>query len=365
MDINQFYSIIGINKYENKIIKYLIFINLIFILGIFIPVFYSFYSFIFINTTIYEFVKILIGLQDLISLYILHKSKVQNYIINYFDQDITQTTRNYYNLSLLYGTIISLLLSIIFTILAYYNRNIDIITDSINNKNHINCFITFFYIFYSSQIKYFVLINFLFIFYTITIYLKDYTDDLNDTEYNISIICQQFLEIRHKYNITIEQFNSLFSTFIIFNFIIAYFSIYLIYDGNYELSLIRSLIYFVVSTSIFHLILHRIGESIKNLKITIDNNRFIRMFLDRNQIHEINYDFENINEIPINQLCMRNHMIEVENGNSIDWIIINYTINQEWNTFDILSFDWSNYSIIFRFISFIIILWIGNHVSFE
>jgi len=126
---------------------------------------------------------------------------------------------------------------------------------------------------------------------------------------------------------------------------------------------ITSSIYFILSILCFHIILSRINTSINGIINTIDNNKYLRLFLERHkETYSLNIELDELNNYNPNQLHFKNYLLEIENGDSIDWLILNNITSQKWRSFEILGYEWNNNNIIFRLLSLIILLWVGKDI---
>ena len=76
----------------------------------------------------------------------------------------------------------------------------------------------------------------------------------------------------------------------------------------------------------------------------------------------MNIELDDLNNYNSNQLHFKNYLLEIENGDSIDWLILNNITAQKWAPFEILGYEWNNNNIIFRLLSLIILLWVGKDI---
>ncbi len=361
MNINNYLSLIGINTFENKY-KYLIYLNSLLLLLSYSPLYYGIYK-IFVLKSIEQILKCSTMINDLVLYYFLSKKKCIGYINHFVNDDINPVKRDkviypFLKIILLF----SLLSSILFTtIISYYNINFSIIND-LTNIFTIKILITFFYIFYSIQIQLFNIFIFFSIFIGLSNSLEEYKNLLKNNNYSIPDICQQFLEIRHKYGIAVKNLNYVLSTNITFNFFPFCILIIKLFDNlPIDTLYIKTSIYFLLSILTFHIVLSHINNSIDGIRNTIDSNRYLRQFLDRKkENYSININLNDLNGINDNKINFKNYLLELENGESIDWLIINNITSQKWKSFEILGYDWNNNNIIAKISSLIVLMLFGK-----
>ena len=135
-------------------------------------------------------------------------------------------------------------------------------------------------------------------------------------------------------------------------------------NNNYvDLLTIRSSIYFFISVIPFHFIITNISDNIDGIKSIIDNNRYIRLFLERKkETYNLNMELSELDSYNTNELNFKNYLLEIENGDSIDWMILNNVINQKWKSFEVFGFQISNNDIILKLASLLILLLIGKSI---
>lgn len=362
---NFFLSLIGINhNYESNLS--FILVNFSFILFIIsnIPFIYGIYNIFTIKTTD-QILQCLLTSNDII-LYLSYKfsKKKLKFIKSFYDDEINPNIKNkFFYFAVVISIIISLALSILYSILSLNNYNFTLI-EHLYTNNILKFVATFLYVFYSSLIRLYSVIIFLVIFYTLSIYIKDCENIITRENFSIPTICQQFIEIRHKYGEAVNNLNIILSTNIICNFISVYLMIIKISKNEYvDLLTIRSFIYFLISIIPFHFIISNISDNIDGIKSLIDNNRYIRLFLERKKdTYSLNIELSELNSYNSNQLNFKNYLLEIENGDSIDWMILNNVTNQNWKSFEILGFQVNNNDIILKILSLLLFLWIGKSI---
>lgn len=362
---NIFLALIGINSnYKNK--YSIIAINISFLIFIFscLPFFYGIYN-IFKIKTIEQILQCILMLNDILLYGNLKFSKDKIIYINkFYDEEINPKVKNIY---LYYCFISSFILSIglciFYSIMSLYNYNF-ILIEQLYSNNILKFIATFSYVFYSSQIRLYSIIIFFVIFYTLSIYVRDCQTIINRENFSIPTICQQFIEIRHKYGASVKNLNIILSSNISCNFISVYLMIINLANSNsIDMLTIRSSIYFFLSIIAFHFIITNIYDNIDEIKSIIDNNRYIRLFLERKkETYNLNIELSELNNYNINELNFKNYLLEIENGDSIDWMILNNVTNQKWKSFEVFGFELNNNDIIIKLLSLLILLLIGKSI---
>lgn len=359
-----FLGIIGINSnYENPYITLLINFSFFIFLLVNIPLAYGIYN-IFILKTVEQTLQCLMSCNDIIILLNFKLSNKSLFIENFYHEDINPNIKDkIINPVLVICFILSFILSIVYSVLSGYNYNF-LLIDQLTQNNYLKYLITFFYTFYSSCIRLYCCVIFFSVFFTIKTYLNDCKDIILKEEFNIITICEHFLEIKHKYSKAVNKLNFILSTNIICNFLSVHFLIIKVFENEYlDLLTVRSSIYFLISVLTFHFILADISNNTDSIKSLIDNNKYIRLFLSRKkESYQLNIELSELNSYNPNQLNLKNYLLGIENGDSIDWMILNNIINQNWKPFEILGFEISNKDIVFKLFSLLVLLWIGNEI---
>ena len=172
---------------------------------------------------------------------------------------------------------------------------------------------------------------------------------LNNKVYNrcdmkqLSFICKQVTRMRHELHISIKYMESMFST----STIIGAVALGYIFEtrGKYSISEIPlvSIIIFVFSQIVFFYIVYRVSNQKEELHKLINSPRIVKLFLSRLNKQEFdlynnsNYEEDNHSEEYINTITKIQQMmsIERENATSIDWLILNNVLNQQWTEFSV------------------------------
>lgn len=137
---------------------------------------------------------------------------------------------------------------------------------------------------------------------------------------------------------TISDFNFILNLFTIINLfsLILVFHIYEFLDYNIKIYFYVLVIYFILIEIISLSIILLISHYRENIYHKIYDPLFINHFIKRYDINTFNNTYElqiSINEENINNITLFN--ILEENSTSIDWIILNITLNSKWVDFDL------------------------------
>lgn len=327
-----FYSFLGFNKNEN----YLLYLN-------------SFYIFILL---LFNILYYLINNNDINNIgFIFYKL---NYIISFiflyikFNKILKYKyleNNNFYNICL-YTQLFILCIYIISVILHYklnilYISNYLIINILLNISEFYGIFI------YLNNILFFILI---FVKLLQDIYII-YDNLNNNIETNnkkgLINFFHKIVNLKNVVTYTINDFNYILNIFTIINL----FSLGLLYH-IFSFLVLTNKIYFII-LFIFFCIIELLCLSIVILITTYRNDifnkiydpLFVNNFIKRYDINTFNDTFEiqlEVNNINVNQITLFN--VLEENSTSIDWIILNITLNSKWVDFDLFGIKIYNFN---------------------
>ena len=318
-----FYTFLGINKNENYISHF----NsvFIFLLLLFNIIYYFIY-----NTNINNIGFIFYKLNYIINFIFLYTkfNKIRKY--DYFEN------KNFYNICS-YTQILILCIYII-SVILHYTLNILFISNYliINLLLNISEFYGIFL--YLNNILFFILI---FVKLLKNIYII-YDDLNNNIEKNnkkgLIDFFHKIVNLKNVVTYTINDFNYILNIFTIINL----FSLGLLYH-IFDFLILNYKIYFIILFiffSIVELLCLSIVILITTYRTDIFNKiydpLFVNNFIKRYDINTFNDMFEiqlEVNNINVNQITLFN--ILEENSTSIDWIILNITLNSKWVDFDL------------------------------
>ena len=317
---------------------------------IFINLFYEF--------NLELFFKDIFFFTNLIIIYYSNSNKFKKSTIKHFDMIFTSQIKIKYVILSILISIISLTLSIL--IVMQFNFYSNWIMDEFN-VIYLN-YSLFFMAFYCFRIKlqnltifYLKISDLSNVFHDFTIYLKENSLELIN-------LLNQYLEIRRNYNKIIFCFNELFSNLVFFYYIPL---IYLI--SNFKISFlsdiiyISNMIYFVIYIICYSYYLDSIDENVKYLKTLVDKNECVKdNLLRETNLYKIKeLDLSNDINIPQKELLLKNYIIDIENAQSIDWLIFSNVLNQNFRSFEIFGLKIENSSLISKIVSLSILIIFG------
>lgn len=353
---NSFLTLLGINNYSNKYFKGLTYLHYIFIMSCYSPIFYSLYL-LFHHKNHIHLINVIPHIRDIFCLICLYSDKsLKNYI---YDFIVTHTKNKKFKSIYIFFYIFSFTVALTFSLLKFYNYNFYVVDVLGNNSTNleIRSSLVFFQTFYSLLLNLFIIFHFIIIFKQHYENIELYNKQLYNENYKLYVISQQIIDIKYNYNISINKLNKIFSASVSCGFITIFFFIKNL-ESDYTRNDINSYLNVIIFTILllsFHVILNKNDDKIKDLKQYTANSKYMRLFLDRkNDNYKIDIDNYNLKEI-----SLKNFILDLENGNSIDWYIFNKILNEEWGSFEIFGFDWDNGNIIIKLVSLIVILVIG------
>ena len=360
---NLILAIIGINTDYQGNIRYLIYFSTFLFFISNVGLYYGIYN-IFILKTNQQIIQCLMHSNDMIIYINLLSTNMISFINKFYDEEINPNTKTeIINPLFIFIIIVSFVVSILYCILSYLSINFILISELTDNI-YLKIPLIFFYSFYSSVIRLYSCLIFYSIFFTILKYIKDFKSTILEENYNIPTICQYYLEIKHKYAGAVGNLNVILSTNILCNFISVYLFINNIFENNFiDLLTVRSVIYFFICIIPFHYIITSISDYRDKINFIINNNRYIRLFLERKrENYGMNIELSSLSNYNNNELTFKNYLLEIENGDSIDWMILNNVIVHQWKPFEIFGFEFGNNEILLKLLSLFIFLWLGKSI---
>lgn len=323
MNLINFYTLLGINNRKNFFsYTYSLFILL---LLIFNPIFYFLY-----NSNINDLGFILYKANYITQFVFLYFNFGKIIKYKYLENS---NFKNILTVSQIFITLIY-----IFNLYIFYKCNIL----NISNNIFINILINvsdFYGIYcYINSILFFILI---FIKLLQDIYLLD--NDLNGKINNnnnkgLINIFYNIVDLKHKVTYTIDDFNNILNLFSLINL----FSLGLLYYVYNKLDLYKKIyfyviiVYFVLIEFICLSIILFISKYRSNIFNKIYEPIFVNNFIKKYDINTFNDTYEiqlDINNVDVNSITLYN--ILEENSTSIDWIILNITLNSKWVDFNL------------------------------
>lgn len=322
---------------------------------------YSIYL-LFVDYKIYNLMLLFYYILDFIIIYFGNKISFLKVISRNYNLYLDIKYRKSTLRLMLCGLILSLLVS---SLGLYLNiKNNFNLTDNSFNKFFSN-YCLFFILFYSTLSKCNISILFFTIMSNISNFLKNFIENKirYNNNYYIDEISIEYLILKRNYNKTIFVFNDLIGNMIGFYTIPTFYYLSHFKKVNFDFTYYIGLVYYVFFCFFFQYYLLEINSNISYLKSICSKNKSINDYISRKKNI---YLFENnsiqINKINQNELSFKNYLIDIENAQSIDWIIFDTIINQKWNQFDVLGIDIDNSTIIMKIFSIFLILIIGKQI---
>ncbi len=262
-----------------------------------------------------------------------------------------------------YLFLVSFLCSLSIATTSLFFDNISIINNSWNI--YFNKYCLFFVLFYSNFLKLNICITFFLIISNISQFLKDFITEKiksNIQNFDINNISIEFMILKRNYNKTIVNFNDIMSNMIGFSSIPSFYILSNL-GKKFDFMYYNGFSIFLLMSCVFHYYLSKIDNDIDYLKSTCIKNRSISDYITRKKniyFFESNaIELENINS---NELSFKNYLVDVENSQSIDWLIFDKIINEKWRDFEIFGVKINNSSIIIKIFSLFLILILGKQI---
>jgi len=358
---------LGINciffkRYSFDVKDYIIFtLNAINYLISHVLIFNLIYS-LFENYNIYKLLLIFFYFLDFIFLYYCNQIVFLKVIARNFSLFLNPKYRNITKILMILSLFLSLVIS---SVGVYLNLHNNFILTSNSFNIIFNNYSLFFLLFYSSLSKLNIAIIFFVIISNILDFLKNFIDDKikNTNNYYIDELSIEYLILKRNYNKTIFVFNDIIGNMITLYTIPVFYFLTNISIISFDYMYYTNVIYYVIFSSFFQYYLTKINDSNDYLNSLCTKNRSINDYISRKKNI---YLFENnsieLNNINQNELSFKNYLIDIENSQSIDWIIFNEIIRQKWKQFEVFGIEINNSSIIIKIISIFLILIIGKQI---
>ena len=263
--------------------------------------------------------------------YILLNIQFNNIVkYNYFENN------NFYFI-LLYFQFFFLFFYLVYEIIIY-KYNILILSNSL----FINIIISiseFYGIFaYLNSILFFILI-FIKLLQDIIVLNKTLDNNIeNNSNKGLITFFYNIVELKNIFTYTISNFNYILNLFTLVNLFSLGIIFYILneLDVYYKIYFYILTVFFILVESICLFIIILILHTKSNLLNKIYDPIFINNFIKKYDVNTFNDNYElqiNINNLNINNVILFN--ILEENSTSIDWIILNITLNSKWVDFDL------------------------------
>ena len=358
---------LGINcifykRYEFNIKNYIFFIiNAINYIICHSIIFYKIYS-LFTNYNIYSLLLLFYYVLDISLIYYGNKITFLKVIARNYSLFLNVKYRKITKILM----IISVLLSLLIAGVGVYLNTINDIGLINNIFNSIfNNYCLFFVLFYSTISKVNIGILFFIIISNIIDFLQQFIDQKikNSNNYYIDELSIEYLIIKRNYNKTIFVFNNIIANMITFYTIPTFYFLNNITSISFDYSYYIGVSYYIIFCCFFQYFLAKISGANDYLYSLCTKNRSINDYISRKKniylFEEKGIELNNINQ---NELNFKNYLIDIENSQSIDWIIFNEIIRQDWKKLEIFGININNSNLIIKIISLFLILIIGKQI---
>jgi hypothetical protein len=326
---------------------------------------------LFCNYNIYNLLILFFYILDFIVIYYGNKIVFLKLISRNYSLYLDAKYRKYTKIFMSLGVVISLLIAtvgVVFNVI-FGSALINNIFGSSLINNHFNIFYNnyalFFVLFYSSVCKINISILFFTIISNILSFLKKFIDEKikDQNNYKIDELSIEYLIIKRNYNKTIFVFNNIIAYMITFYTFPTFYFLSNITNRYFDYSYYIGIIYYLIFCTIFQNYLSKISDANDYLNSLCTKNRSINDYISRKKniylFEENSIELNNINQ---HELNFKNYLIDIENSQSIDWIIFNEVIRQKWKDFEIFGIEINNSSIIIKIISVFLLLIIGKQI---
>jgi len=297
-------------------------------------------------------------LMDIMILVNCNKLQLKKNISRYYTIILNEKYKFYTKILLLISFIISLSISIIYC--CNYNYiNLIILNDW---PIELNKYLIFFLTFYSINLKINILIYFFIMLIKLINIQNNFIKLSKENNYELYNLANQYLEIRHSYNKIIASYNTIISSIIFCNFLPSLYIISEKFDSNlFDIINYTYFTYFGIFCIIYHYCLNILDDNIKYLKSLSDKNIYIKKNIIRKKnLYDIKANNVNLNKINSNELLFKNIIIDIENSESIDWLIYSSILHQPLRSFEIFGFQINNSKIIIKMVSISVFILIGK-----
>jgi len=296
---------------------------------------------------------------DLCLIYNLNSNHLKKLINRNITLILPIKFQNYLKIMIYFSFCLSLLLATIITLLFNYSNYHCSIVEN-NWSNILNTYCLFFLTFYSINIKVSSIIYFLVFINNLTDNLKQFIHLVKDNNPDINNLVYQYLEIRHKYNQIIFVFNSIISNIVSFCIIPTFDLIFKQFNNElFDIVYYMNFIYFVLFCIVFHIYTNIIDDNIKYLKSLSDKNNNIKDYIIRKKNLYTMQNDSDLTNINLNEINLKHFMLNLENGRSLDWLILSEVLMQPLRPIEIFGIEISNSTIITKIVTVFIFILIG------
>ena len=359
MELIQYYngilSLIGIINVDAPFLKFIISLNLILFIISYSPIFYNLYLAINYESATY-ILNSIPNLRDILFVVFFYKNvKLRKYIFEFMNIHYNIDQKKKISIGYICFIVFSFVLAVILSMLNYYDHirfktieYIDIHPIDINQTNNISIetktTLVFFNVYFTMLINAIIIYHFILIFNCHASHFAEYTNALGNDNYQLYVISQQLIEVKHNYNESVSKYNKIFSITVSCGIIIIFdFLANVIKDHtlNSTISYFTVIIFSIVILA-FHSILNKINDSIDDLKQFSANPKYMKNFLSREK-NNYTVDISDSDKPGV-----KNLVLDIENAGTLDWLAFNTILDGELSSFDLFGFDWDNGGIIIK-----------------
>ncbi len=331
------------NKYESIIYS----INLINIIFVYVNI--LFVTKVIKNNNLNEILSSLFIFSDIYILVYSNKVRFKKNISRNFNLVITQ----YYKTLSKYIFIINILLCFLISFLSlYFNYTFKFV------YYRYRAYISFCFLFYSFNIKLNILSLFFITKANLVKLFNDYLSRIKADNININKLLIHYLEIRHIYNKTINNYNFVISNILSFYYLPV---LYLVTNYKFDYFFQLNSIIYIIFLFLFQKYIEDIDSNITYIKSNIDKSNNLKNYIIRK---DFNYNLKNnnIDLIDQNELNIKKYILDIENSHVIDYQLLSIVINQNLKCFDLFGLEFDNGSIIYKLVNLSIILILGKKI---
>ena len=294
-----------------------------------------------------ELLKNLLYLLNIFIIFFSNKLKFLKLLSRNFDDILLENDKKFYFIFAFIIIVISLTLSIFEVIESKYN-------DIFSN------YCLFFLTFYSFKIRLSSLLYFQVIISEIESIFSEYVNYLKDHNSEVINLISQFLELKNNFNKVIFAFNEIFSVIILITYVSTiYFIDELIKNSIYDLFLLSNTIYFLIYIICFGYYLDEINDKKDYLSSLSLKNKSVRSNLSRKTNLYTIKDISSLDDINLNEIIFKSYIVDIENGKSIDWLIFNNILCQEFKSFEMFGVSINNSSLISKLVTISLVTLVG------
>lgn len=186
--------------------------------------------------------------------------------------------------------------------------------------------------------------------------IKNFIDNKNAI--TLTNIIKELGEIKESHEISVKKLNDIFSTALLIGFIASYFLIL-----NFNTKFISIITYielavFLIFVSVHLLVIKMINKYTNSISGCVNSPLFMDIYLKKTASESLKTTIYSENEINNVNNDMFQYIIKAmvkshENSNSLDWFILNYKLDTEWQGFIIFGYNVNDTDLLKRIVGII------------